>query len=107
MANVGSRMVGILAVVIAVLSIGGLITTIAVNAFVLDKYNAYGEVPVPGKSTLYLPAGEVAVNFHTQIIGSAGRGGLPLPPLTMNITPPAGVPEPEVVESRGGTTTVD
>lgn len=102
-----SRIVGIVAAVVAVLSICGIVVTIAINAFVLDKYNAYGEVPIPGKTTLYLPAGDVAINFHTQVIGSTGGGGLPLPPLTMDITPPAGVPEPDVTESRGGTTTIN
>lgn len=102
-----SRIVVIVAVVIGSLSMVGLIVMLAVNAFVLDKYNAYGEVPIPGKTVVYLPAGEVAVNLHTQVIGSPGGGGLPLPPLSMTITPPAGVPEPDVVESHGGTTTIN
>lgn len=65
-----SRIVVIVAVVIGSLSMVGLIVMLAVNAFVLDKYNAYGEVPIPGKTVVYLPAGEVAVNLHTQVIGS-------------------------------------
>ena len=102
-----SRIVGIVAAVVAVLSLVGVVTMVAVNAFVLDKYNAYGEVPIPGQTTVYLPAGEVAVNFHTQVIGSPTGGGLPVPRLTIDIAPPPGVPEPEVRESYGATITVN
>ena len=36
-------------------SIIGLAGTILLNAFVFDKYDAYGEVPIPGTATLHLP----------------------------------------------------
>ena len=101
--RIASRIVGIVTAIIAALSITGLITTVAVNAFVLDKYNAYGEVPIPGKSTLYLPAGEVAINFH--VLGN-GRGTV-VPPLQLDITPPPGVPDPDVTDDLGASVTVN
>lgn len=64
------RVAVVIASGVAVVSIVGVIAMVAVNAFVLDKFNAYGEVPIPGKSTVYLPAGDVTVNFHAQVIGS-------------------------------------
>ena len=66
-----------------VVSVVGFITTLILNAFVLDKYDAYGEVPIPGSSSLHLPAGEVTISFHTQVIGSPGGGGLPVPQLQL------------------------
>ena len=42
----------ILTLMVAVI---GFIVTVILNAFVLDKYNAYGEVPIPG-STWSAPA---------------------------------------------------
>ncbi|BBU22268.1 hypothetical protein MYXE_20580 [Mycobacterium xenopi] len=88
--------------------VGGVafIATLLVNVFVLDRYNAYGEVPVPGTGNLQLPAGEVTVSFHTQILGSAS-GGLPVPRLGMTIIPPAGAADPVVTESYGSTTTIN
>ena len=90
------------------LAIGGvgLIAMLILNAFVLDKYDAYGEVSIPGSTSLHLPAGEVTVNFHTMVTGSPSSG-FPIPDLKFNVTPPEGVPKPEVTESIGGTTTVN
>ena len=90
-----------------VVALIGLIVTVLLNAFVLDKYAAYGEVPIPGSSSLHLPAGEATVSFHTQTIGSPSGGGLPVPPLGLTIVPPQGIPEPQVTESWGTTTTVN
>lgn len=98
-----SKIVGVVASVIAALSISGLFIMLAVNAFVLHTYNAYGEVPIPGKATLYLPAGEVAANFH---VLTNGRGTV-VPPLHMNITPPPGVAEPEVTDDLGASVSVN
>ena len=85
----------------------GFIVTVVLNAFVLDKYNAYGEVPIPGTSSLHLPAGEATVSFHTQTVGSPSGGGLPVPPLWLTIDPPEGITDPQVTESFGTTTTVN
>ena len=59
-------------------SIIGLAGTILLNAFVFDKYDAYGEVPIPGTATLHLPAGEVTITLHTYAVGSGSGGGLPM-----------------------------
>jgi hypothetical protein len=84
----------------------GLVASLILNAFVLDKYDAYGEVPIPGSTSLHLPAGEVTVSFHTMVTGSPSSG-FPIPDLKFSMTPPEGVAKPEVTESVGGTTTVN
>jgi Short C-terminal domain len=86
----------------------GFIATLFLGAFVLDKYNAYGELPIPGTAKLHLPAGQVTVSFHTVTVGSSsGGGGLPVPHLVLDIDPPAGVADPKVTESVGGSTSVN
>lgn len=102
-----SRVLTILAAAGMVVAGIGFIVALILNAFVFDRYNAYGEVPIPGAATLQLPAGEVTISFHTQIIGSTSGGGLPIPDLQLGIDPPAGAPEPVIAESIGGTTTVN
>jgi hypothetical protein len=94
------------AVVLMIVSVAGFIVVLVLDAFFLDKYNAYGEVPVPGSNSLYLPAGEVTVSLHTVVVGSP-NGGLPVPPLGVTIAPPEGVAQPAVSESIGSTTTVN
>jgi hypothetical protein len=84
----------------------GLIAMLILNAFVLDKYDAYGEVSIPGSTSLHLPAGEATVSFHTMVTGSPSSG-FPIPDLKFTITPPEGVAKPQVTESIGGTTTVN
>lgn len=94
------------AIAMMVVSVGGFIVALMLNAFFLDKYNAYGEVPVPGSGSLYLPAGDVTVSLHTVVISGPDRG-LPVPPLGVTIGPPDGVAQPVVTESIGTTTTVN
>lgn len=98
------------AVVVSVLTLAaaviGFVATLILNAFVLDEYDAYGEVPIPGAGELHLPAGEVTVSFHTMITGRP-TSGFPIPQISVNIEPPPGVADPEVTESVGGTTTVN
>ncbi len=94
------------AILTLVAAVVGFIATLILNAFVLDAYDAYGEVTIPGSTSLHLPAGEVTVSFHTAVTGSPSSG-FPIPDLKFNVTPPAGVPKPEVTESIGGTTTVN
>jgi hypothetical protein len=89
-----------------VVSVVGFVATLILNAFVLDKYDAYGEVPIPGSSSLHLPAGEVTISFHTQVTGSPSSG-FPVPQLDFSLVPPAGVPEPQATENIGSTTTVN
>ncbi|GFG50716.1 hypothetical protein CQY20_17770 [Mycolicibacterium agri] len=95
--------VSVLTLVVAVV---GFVVTLVLNAFVFDKYNAYGEVPIPGTGQVHLPEGQATVSFHTQTIGSTS-GGLPVPPLELGIDPPDGVPEPQIIESYGTTTTIN
>lgn len=85
--------------VLAVLSIAGLITTAVIGA-TADKYGSYGEVPIPGAGEIQLPEGEVIVSFH--VFGYRGSG-LRVPPLNLDITPPAGVADPAVTEDLGAT----
>jgi Short C-terminal domain len=95
------------AVVMMIVSVGGFIFALVLNTFFLDKYNAYGEVPIPGSSSLYLPAGEVTVSLHTVVISGPDGGGLPMPPLGVTITPPDGLAQPTMSENIGSTTTVN
>jgi Short C-terminal domain len=106
-ARVATRIAIVVSVVTLVVAVVGFVVTLILNAFVLGKYNAYGEVPIPGSASLHLPAGEVTVSFHTEVIGSPSGGGLPVPQLGMSIDPPAGIAEPKVTESFGSTTTVN
>jgi hypothetical protein len=101
-----ARIIIIPAIMTLVVGGGGLILTLILNAFVLDKFNAYGEVPIPGSSSLYLPAGEVTASFHTVVTGGTGSG-LPVPNLNLSIVAPEGLPEVEVHEDFGGSTTVN
>ena len=84
-----------------VLSVAGFVGSLLLNAFVFDRYDAYGEVPIPGTQTLRLPNGEVKISFHSRIIGSTGGSGLPVPDLGMTIVPPSGVAQPPVTEHVG------
>ena len=77
------------------------------NAFFLDHYDAYGEVPIPGSASLHLPQGEVTISFHTVVMGGPNGGGLPVPQLSVGFDPPHGVAQPMVTENDGSTTTVN
>jgi hypothetical protein len=90
-----------------VIAVPGFIVTLVLNAFFLDDYDSYGEVPVPGSASLHLPAGEVTISLHTVIIGGPNGGGLPVPPLGVTFDPPSGVAQPTVTENFGSTTTVN
>src|ERR1700734_2963402 len=90
-----------------VIAVPGFIVTLVLNAFFLDDYDAYGEVPVPGSASLHLPAGEATISLHTVIIGGPNGGGLPVPPLGVTLDPPSGVAQPTVTENIGSTTTVN
>ncbi len=93
------------AVLILVVSVVGFIVALVLNLFFLDKYNAYGEVAIPGSGSVHLPAGQATVSLHVLVVG--GGNGLPVPPLGVTITPPDGVPQPVLAESIGSTTTVN
>ncbi len=84
----------------------GFIVVMVLNAFVLDEFDAYGEVPIPGSAQVQLPAGEVQISFHTSVTGSPS-GSFPIPALKLGIDPPAGAPDPVLTENRGTTTTIN
>ena len=84
----------------------GFLVVIMLNAFVLDEFDAYGEVPIPGSGQVQLPAGEVQISFRTAVTGSPS-GSFPIPALKLGIDPPAGASEPVLTENRGTTTTVN
>lgn len=96
-----------LAIVLMVAGIIGFVGTLTLNAFVLDKFNAYGEVAIPGSGTIHLPAGDATISFHTVTVGTVSGGGLPVPQLGVDIDPPQGVAQPKLTENYGGTTTVN
>jgi hypothetical protein len=101
------RALTLVAVLTMVVSVIGFVTTLILNAFVFDEYDAYGEVPIPGSSSLQLPAGDVTVTFHTVLVGSTSGSGLPVPPLKYRIESPVGLAEPVLTEDYGSTTTVN
>jgi hypothetical protein len=84
----------------------GFVVVMVLNAFVLDEWDAYGEVPIPGSAEITLPAGETKISFHTSVAGSPSSG-FPIPSLTVSIDPPAGASDPVLTEKRSGTTTVN
>ncbi len=85
-----SRVVSIVVSVLAAIAVGGLIVT-AVLGITGEKYGNYGEVPIPGSGIVRLPAGEVIVSFR---VADHRGGGLRVPPLTLDITPPdSGTPQ--------------
>jgi hypothetical protein len=84
----------------------GFIVVMALNAFVLDEFDAYGEVPIPGTGQVQLPAGEVQISFRTSVTGSTS-GSFPVPALKLGIDPPPGAPDPVLTESPSATTTVN
>ena len=101
------RAITMTAALLIVIAAVGAIGTWVVGTFVMEKYDAYGEVEIPGSGRLHLPAGEATISFHTRIIGTTNGMGLPVPPLELSITPPPGVAQPEVSERIGSTTTVN
>jgi hypothetical protein len=86
---------------VSIFGVGG---SLALNAILFDKYDAYGEVPIPGTRTLHLPAGDVKVSFHTEIAGTMEGGGLPIPQnLHVTIARPDGGPTATFTQNVGGT----
>ena len=103
----GSRIVSVCSVTAMVVAVVAFLATLALNAFVFDDYDAYGEVPIPGTASVHLPAGDVTVSFHTLLVGNTSGSGLPVPPLKYRIEPPPGVDEPQLTEDYGATTSVN
>lgn len=101
----GPRILTTMAVLTMVVAGIGFVVSLLLNAFVLDEYDRYGEVSIPGSGTLQLPAGEVTVTFRTVLVGGGGNG-LPVPPLKYRITDPGGA-DAQLTEDYGSTTTVN
>jgi hypothetical protein len=98
------RRLAIGSVMLLFVSIFGVGGSLALNAILFDKYDAYGEVPIPGTRTLHLPAGDVKVSFHTEIAGTMEGGGLPIPQnLHVTIARPDGGPTATFTQNVGGT----
>jgi hypothetical protein len=93
--------------VLLIVSFIGFMVSLMLNLFVLDEFDAYGEVPIPGTGTLHLPAGDVTISFHgVYPEGVSIDNDLSIPDgLEVTITPPSGVAEPSVTEKIGYTTT--
>lgn len=104
--SVAPRIAVVVSVLTMLVSVVGFIVTLVLNAFVFDEFDAYGEVPIPGKGSIELPAGEVTVSFHTIITGQP-TSGFPIPEISIDIESPGGAADPVVTESIGGTTTVN
>jgi hypothetical protein len=77
------------------------------NVEIHASYDTYGEVAIPGTKTLHLPQGQLAISFDAAESSQDCDAqdfcgwGLPMPDLTLTITPPAGVAEPTVNEKAG------
>lgn len=101
-----SRIMAVFGIITMIVGGIGFVIVMALNAFVLDEFDAYGEVPIPGSGQVQLPAGDVQISFHTSVTGSTS-GSFPVPALRLSIIPPEGAPDPVFTESRSGTTTVN
>ncbi|MFV0494982.1 SHOCT domain-containing protein [Mycobacterium sp.] len=96
-----------LAVVTMVVSVLGLVATLMLDALFFDKYNVYGEIPVPGTGSVRLPTGEATVSLHVRVSGSDDDRHVPVPQLRIAIDPPDGVAQPELIQSIGSTTIIN
>lgn len=101
-----SRILTISGILMMVIGGVGFIVMMMLNAFVLDDFDAYGEVPIPGTGQVQLPAGQAQISFHTSVTGSPSSG-FPLPALKLSITPPDGVADPVLTENHGTLTTIN
>ncbi|WP_099250300.1 SHOCT domain-containing protein [Mycobacterium sp. shizuoka-1] len=101
-----ARILTISGIVMMVIGGVGFVIVMVLNAFVLDEFDAYGEVPIPGSGQVQLPAGTAQISFHTAVTGSPSSG-FPLPALKLSIVPPPGVADPVLTENHGAATTVN
>lgn len=88
----------IASVITLVIGVLGVIGSVMVNAFVIADPDAYGEVPLPGSAALELPAGDVDISYRATTLTVGGKG-VQVPPIQLDITPPAGVAQPLITDS--------
>jgi len=100
---IASRIVAIVVGALVVVSVGGLVILTVMSAFFWERYNAFGEIPIPGSAVVELPAGTVTANFHVH----TGRDRTAVPPLRMSIEPPAGVADPVVTDDLGSSVRIN
>jgi hypothetical protein len=105
-AGTASRILTVSGILMMVVGGIGFIVVMVLNAFVLDEFDAYGEVPIPGTGQVHLPAGKAQISFHTAVTGSPSSG-FPMPPLRVSIVPPEGVADPVLTENHGTLTTIN
>lgn len=98
-----SRIIAVVVGALVAVSVGGLIVLSVLTALVWERFDAYGEIPIPGSAAVELPAGKVTVNFHVH----SGADGTAVPPLRMNIEPPPGGTDPAVTDDLGGSVRVN
>jgi hypothetical protein len=97
------KRIAIALLVLLIVSGVGLLASIPLNMFVLDEFDAYGEVPIPGTQTLHLPAGDVRITFHSVYSKLDPDKCMPLPQdLQVTITPPRGVAGPKMTADTAG-----
>jgi hypothetical protein len=101
-----SRILTISGMLMMVVGGVGFIVVMALNAFLFDEFDAYGEVPIPGSGQVQLPAGQAQISFHTSVTGSPSSG-FAMPALQLSIIPPEGVADPVLTENHGTLTTVN
>ena len=100
---IANRVIPIVVGAFVAVSLGGLAILTVMNVFFWERYNAYGEIPIPGSAVIELPAGTVTVNFHVH----TGREGTAVPPLRMSIEPPPGVADPVVTDDLGSSVRIN
>jgi hypothetical protein len=61
--------------------------------------DVYGDVSIPGSTTVHLPPGDVDVTVGSQRPDDDAHA-IPMPPLSLRISGPEGNLQPEVIESR-------
>ncbi|MFI5506550.1 hypothetical protein ACIA48_03715 [Mycobacterium sp. NPDC051804] len=75
-----------------------------IASFVMDFVSladeTYGDVPVPGSTSMRLPAGDVLITLKTDAVGR-GVGAVIPENLELVITPPSGIPKPSVTDLLG------
>lgn len=100
---IANRVIPIVVGAFVAVSVGGLVFLSVMSALFGERYDAFGEIPIPGSAVIELPAGTVTVNFHVR----TGRDSTAVPPLRMSIEPPPGVADPVVTDDLGSSVRIN